>query len=550
MAQIAEQAAHTDSLVRATRTRLSTDDAIARIDHDLPGMATQIEQLEHDSVVQLAAGLTPQALDDLRRQWLLLQDQLTSWTQTIVARTDTFEQDGARLSELDEAWTQTEASARENGFPDALRAPIRVAQASIREAQTALRAQRDTLLALLGRISGLQRQVAEAFSQLDLAEQQMRRGLFSVDAPPLWSIQLDTARVEPIEAAIRSGVARNRNLVRAFLLRESGPLILHGLLLMVLLVATITLSRRAREPGAGDDVSPAILAVLTRPISAAFVLALLLGAALHPYAPTFVASLIGVVAIAPMSRLFRGPAAPQMRLALLLLALLLLTSTLRRLLPPFAPIARYVLIGESIGSMVAIWIVMHPARLLRLDLTDTWRRALGGAMWAMLVLLAFSVIGNLTGHATLAILLTDGVLGAATAAVAFLVTSRVIEALVIQTILSESAQRLRSIARHSWPLRRRAVRTVRVLMVLLWLSITLKLFGLFTTVLRAITDALAAPLKIGAVSLSLADLLTVALTLWISFVIARIVRVVLEEDTLPRLSLPRGVPAAISEEEA
>jgi small-conductance mechanosensitive channel len=83
-------------------------------------------------------------------------------------------------------------------------------------------------------------------------------------------------------------------------------------------------------------------------------------------------------------------------------------------------------------------------------------------------------------------------------------------------------------------------------MTLLWLSVTLKLFGVLTAAVDVITDALAARLTIGAVSLSLADILTVLLTVWVSFFIARIVRVVLQEDALPRLSLPRGVPAAIS----
>ncbi len=544
--QIAERAAFTDSQVRAIRARLGTDDATARITQNLPGMAAQIDQLEHDSVAQLAAGLTPQALDDLRRQWLLIKDQLTSWTQAIGTRTDAVEQDSARLSELDQAWATTAAGARENEFPAALREPIRIAQASIRDTLTALRAQRDTLLALLGRISGLQTQVSEALSQLGFSEEQMRRGLLSADAPPLWMMQPERARIEPIGTFVRTGLNRNRSLAQAFLQQQSRVLVLHGIVLVLLLLTTIPLSRRVRDSEPADDMSPAVRAVLTRPLSAAFLLALMVGAGLHPYAPIFVANLLGVALIIPLTRLVRGPTAAQMRLALLLLAVMLLASTLRRLLPPFVPAARYVLIAETIGSMVSIVFVLHPARLAKLDLTHAWRRALGVAMWSMLTLLTLSTIGNLTGTVALAILLTDGVLGAATAAVAFLVANRVVEALLVQAIRSDWAQRLRSIASHSRPLRRRAVRIVRALMALLWLSVTLNLFGLFTSFRESVSDALAARLTIGTLSLSLADVLTVLVTLWVSLLIARVVRVVLEEDALPHLSLPRGVPAAIS----
>lgn len=546
VAQIAERAERTDNLVRSIRARLAPGEKITAIGTNLPALAKQIEELHRDSVGQLAAGLTPQALDDLRRQWLLIKDQLTNWNQVIGARTITIEQDSTTLSELDDTWSKTEEGARENEFPPALREPIRAARESIHDTQTALRAQRDTLLAFLGRISSQQSEVSEAFAQLDMAEQQMRRDLLTADAAPLWRAPLDFARTEPVAAVVRTGLERNRNLMQAFLRQQLHPLALHSIMLVLFLIATFTLSRRVRDTGAPDDFSPAIRAVLTRPISAALVLAALLGVALHPYAPIFVASLTGVLAILPMMRLFRGPSAPQVRLSLLLLALLLLASTLRRFLPPFLPVARYMLLAESIAAMVSTFLILHPARLATLELADLWRRALTLARWAILVLITVSVIANVVGNVTLAILLTDGVLGAALAAIAFLAASRVVEALITQAIRLESAQRLHSIARHSRPLRRRTLRIVRLLMVLLWASITLKLFGLFTSGLESVTDVLAARLTIGAVSLSLADILTVVLTLWVSFFIAHIVRVVLEEDALPRLSLPRGVPAAIS----
>ena len=544
--QIAEQAERTDNVVRAIRTRLTPDSAIATIAQSLPATATQIEQLDHDAAAQLAAGLIPQALDDLRRQWLQIKDQLTKWGQTVGTRTETVEEDLERLSDLDEAWAKTETSAHQKGFPEALREPIRGARVSIRETQTAANAQRETLLALLGRMSSMQSQVSEGFAQLDAAEQQMRRDLFTADAPALWKAVANLSQAETTAAAVRTGLARNRNLMRAFVHQQARPLALHGVVLLALLATTLSLSRRGQHVDTADDLSPGVRTVLTRPISAALVLTLLFGAVLYPYAPIFLVSLFGVLGIAPMMRLFRGPAAPEVRLALVLLALLLLTSTLRRFLPPFVPIARLVLIAESIGSILAIGAILRRARLAGIDLMGQWRRAIRAGLWGMLALLILSVAANLAGRVTLAILLTDGILGTVTAALAFLLASRILEALVTQIIASETAQHLRSVARHAGALRRRSNRIIHVLMVLLWGSITLKLFGLFSDTVTTLTDVLAAQLTIGQVSLSLANIVTVVLTLWVSFFIARIVRVVLQEDALPRLSLPRGVPAAIS----
>ncbi len=544
--QIAEQAERTDSAVRAIRARLTPDPTIAQITRSLPATGAQIEQLDHDSAAQLAAGLTPPSLDDLRRQWSQIKDQLADWSQTVSARTQSVEEDLERLRELEEAWARTEAATHRKGFPDALREPIRTAQASIHETQTAANAQRDALLALLGRMSSMQTQVSEAFAQIDLAEQQMRRGLFTADAPVLWRAASDPSQGDTTAAAARAGLLRNQRLLSAFLHQQARPLVLHGMVLVVLLATTLSLSHRGRRSDVVDDMSPSVAAVLTRPISAALVLTLLFGAVLYPYAPVFVASLLGTLAIAPMMRLFRGPTAPQVRLAMLSLAVLLLISTLRRFLPPFVPLARLVLIAESFVSIMAIGVILRRARFAGMDLVGEWRRVIRAGVWSMLALLILSVAANLDGNVTLAILLTDGILGTAIAALAFLVASRILEALVTQIIASETAQRLRSVARYAKALRQRCIRIIHVLMVVLWGSITLKLFGLFSDTVTAVSDALAARWTIGQVSLSLADILTVVLTLWVSFFIARVIRVVLEQDVLPRMSLPRGVPAAIS----
>lgn len=546
VAQIADATERTESTLRLIRPVLAPDAAIARIGKEVPARAAQIADLKSDSAAQLAAGLTPQALDDLQRQWRLIKDDLASWTQTIGTCTDTIEGDSARLTQLDSTWAATESAAKESDFPDALRAPIRGARASIRDTLAQLRAQRDGLLALLGRISVLQSQVSDALAQLDLAERQMRSDLLTKDAPPLWKALPELSQAEPFAAALRTGVARNRRLADAFVRQQSGPLLLQAVLTLVILATTLTLSRGQSGPAVREEMSPGVRAALERPISAAAILALLLGAAVHRYAPVFLASLIGVIVIVPLLRIVRGPAAPALRRALSVLAVLLLASTLRRLLPPLVPITRLILLAQSIGTLLSIVVVLRRDQLAQLELRALWHRLLVVAMRCMQAVLALSIVANLAGTVTLAILLTDGVLGTATAAVAFLGASHIVEAVFIQTISSAGAHRLRSIAAHARPLRRRTVRLIHVSMLLLWSLTALRVFGLSAAVWHVLVDVLGAHLTIGAVSLSLADILTVVLTLWLSFFIARVVRIVLEEDALPRLSLPRGVPGAIS----
>jgi small-conductance mechanosensitive channel len=61
-----------------------------------------------------------------------------------------------------------------------------------------------------------------------------------------------------------------------------------------------------------------------------------------------------------------------------------------------------------------------------------------------------------------------------------------------------------------------------------------------------VTKILTAEAKFGSVGLSLGGILAFAVTVWASFLISRIIRFVLEEDVYPRVTMPRGVPTAIS----
>ena len=50
----------------------------------------------------------------------------------------------------------------------------------------------------------------------------------------------------------------------------------------------------------------------------------------------------------------------------------------------------------------------------------------------------------------------------------------------------------------------------------------------------------------GSVNISLGDIVIFGLTLYIAYMVSKLIRFFLEGDVLPRIKLPRGVPATIS----
>ena len=64
--------------------------------------------------------------------------------------------------------------------------------------------------------------------------------------------------------------------------------------------------------------------------------------------------------------------------------------------------------------------------------------------------------------------------------------------------------------------------------------------------LGVLTALLTADLAIGSLSITLGDIISFALAIYLAFFASRVIRSLLEEDVLSRVDLPRGVPGAIS----
>jgi small-conductance mechanosensitive channel len=80
----------------------------------------------------------------------------------------------------------------------------------------------------------------------------------------------------------------------------------------------------------------------------------------------------------------------------------------------------------------------------------------------------------------------------------------------------------------------------------LWIYFVLSALGLRSAAGEALGTLLDAGVSIGALSLSVRDVLGFVLILLATLVLAQIVTRVLEEDVYPRTTLPRGVPYALS----
>ncbi|MGH2901608.1 MAG: mechanosensitive ion channel family protein, partial [Solirubrobacteraceae bacterium] len=168
------------------------------------------------------------------------------------------------------------------------------------------------------------------------------------------------------------------------------------------------------------------------------------------------------------------------------------------------------------------------------------------AVRVALVLLLIGAIANVVGAMSVSRLLVRGTLSSTYIAIAIYAIARIAGGAVTALIRSATARKLRLVRDHGALVRRRIQIFIQWAAAAAWVAASLRFFRADDDVYAGIKAFVTAKLELGTMSLSLGDLLAFGITVWLAFTLSRFLRFVLEEDVLPHVSLPRGVPAAIS----
>jgi len=542
-----------DIPARAERTGIEIRDWDARLDAapSVDDIAQGVPALRKTLIALTALEpeenlqISPRELDDLRAQWELAQGQLAGWADRLTKRLQALEAWPNRLRELDEAWSATAEAAAQEGLPGEVGRTIATTRAQVRDAQSRARDQRDALLTLASEVGALQGKVVEGLGAVDVAQARMRGDLLTAEAPPLWQAFREAPPIEPIGETVRRIGERNRAQLRDTIYNQRPQLVGALVGFVLLLVATLWVRRRASTWSPDDPTLAAAYMVAARPWSTALVVTMFVRWAVLPSAGAY-RDVSAILVIAPLLFLLwdrlRGP----LRTAIPLLILTLLMTLLWRVLPVTSVEGRSILALHDLIVLVwALW-VLHPRQLAGVAAPGWQQRLMIHGSRAMAAMLGVAFLAGVFGNVSLATVVSRTALGSTVLGLLIFETARVLEGLTIAALHAPGTGMPRAVAYHAPALRRRITGAIRLGAWTAWGIGVLEAAGIYTAIAGMVSDALGAKLEIGALSLSAGDVIAFALTVLVSVLVARVIRAVLEDDVLPRMDLPRGVPSAIS----
>ena len=497
----------------------------------------------------LAAQPNVRTLQKLEAELREMRERLRPWDEELDRQLTGIREALQRLETIAAAWEATAEVARREGTDTSTVTRIATVRGEIDQARSTVVKQRDPILAVRDRLVDPSGALAASLVKVQSATEARLRGIFRVDQPPLWSPQVLASLRKEWKAGGPQHFLQQLQESGQYV-REQGRMLGFQLALFVALGLGLRALRGRSRARAEDDYNLRdAKEVFERPWAMALLIALILTAWQQPLAPRGAGIVSAVIGAAAVLWIGRHLLVPAMAPLAWVLVVFFVVDRARDILDTMPTLKRVVSLAEVIGVLGLLFWLLRPSRIADIpaQLRGTpFLRLLRAAMRVAAAVVAISIVADLFGWVDLARMLGNGVVRAGYLAFFIFVILKVFQSLAIFALVLWPLRLLRMISRHRLLVRRRFERVLNVLAVGLWVTLLFRQLGLLGPAQAAVGRMLGAGVSVGALSISVSDVMAFALTVWLSFLLARLVVFVLQEDVFTRVRTGRGVPYAIS----
>jgi potassium-dependent mechanosensitive channel len=531
------------------RSDLSTDRTIETVSAQLPALTREVDGRVRESRRIVVQTRSIEMLRSFEEDWGRLRRELSTLNRNLTDRVKEIDGQIAQLDDLGKTWDQTFSAAKESNAPGDVLGRIETVISEIRQTREAAEKQRALTLTILNRVGVQDARIADALRSLSQARQNILNRLFlEGDSVPLWSSAVALGTVQDLQSQSLSSFSTQSVELNAYVERQAIRLVLGAGVFFVVVAALLSLRRRTHGMVAKQADFSQPITVFESPIAASLILSLLASRWIFPEAPRLLYVILDALLLIPSVIVLRRIITAELRGILYVLIACFLLDQLRAMAAAVELLPRLLFVAEMLGiSVFLLWfirIIDHPKR-------SAWSATRSGKMVKLIGRIALAIstaafIANIFGYVSLADLLGTALLQSSYLAVILFAVVEVLDGLVTIALSLRPLAALAAVSRYRSLLRLRIRRTMQLLASVFWLASTLQWLLLRDPIFDAARAFLIAEFSIGSIHVSPGDVVAFGITIWLSFVVSRFIRFVLEEDVYPRAHLNRGLPYAIS----
>jgi len=472
-----------------------------------------------------------------------IENSLATASDTVAARAKALDADLDRIAADDEKASMWLETAKARSAPDALLERLRALPKDHSELSQQLRDNRDRALAWLNRTTRLREAARLLHSDVSDRRSQLESQLRTAHATPIWRFQPQPEELSRSAQFVRSHGASIVDHVR----NHATRLLLIAIVAFGLSYALIIAMRKplAREEGDQPYIRETE-ALFNAPVTAAVLVALLAVVRYGPSGPVAYYDLFLSLLPIPAAILASAILGRRITLSLYTLAAALFVMTLiGPIVDPLPLTSRLLLIAQCVAVAAAVAVDLGRGRLEE-TFTRPPRMLVRTIARAIILLLLAAVAASVIGYVGVARILRNGVLGALGAALILSVAMHLLYGLFIVLLQTRAARTLRIARLHTASVQRAVRAGLIIVGWSIWIIAMLQVLGLLDNVLLLGQQLITAEIDVGAARIPLAGIFAGLAVLAGTFIVVKVVRLLLDVEMLPRLRFKHGISFAIS----
>ena len=522
-------------------------DRTAGLEKSLADIAKSVELESQRFKRDELSVLSIMRLESLSRHWKFFARELSDWRRELKQVTGQYTEDAAELARRRALWEATRAATGAMAMAPALSDRMNSVLAKIDAAEVAVSGPLGRQISLSQRANVLETGILAGQKAVAAAISYNDHRLAKIDSPPLWEAVDDPQQRGDGLKSLETGVKVEATFLGEYREATQGYRNVKTVVSLLMLPLLIWLSTRSRKVASDDPEIQAAARVLRRPISSWLVLLMVSVVVFEPEAPILMHQVAMFIALIPVLRLLPqavysvlGPW-PYIATGLYLLHRL----SFLFLADPYY--YRMFLLGLALLSVVLLaWVLWNRRPRVGAALVSPSQKWVRLAGWGAIAALLVAVVANVIGNVSLAEMLIGGILESGYVGLVLYAGVTVIASIIRLLLARKALSRFRIVTQHVGPLMQSFTRLLKFGAFVAWIIVVMNEFRVYRPIRDTVVAVLGHELKFGKISLTLGGVLLFLFSVWIAFWAAKTVRLILQDEVLPRMSLPRGVGNSIS----
>lgn len=536
------------SKIREIKSSIKPPNSELEIDSLIPVKLEIVEVWRKELILEDIEQMNLRQTESLKNDVNQLRSQLDGWRNTFSKRAEDVNGHKANLSEDKKLWDVTLKLKRETKLPTQVRQRIQNNLKEINELDKQLTERYNNLLTKQDELTGALIYIDEVLSAISKTEESYRLKIYTIDSPPIW--EMHRAEDDTLGLAKRMAdiiEAHDKDLLM-FKENYQGNIIGHAIFFVVLLIILFYLKKEVGSwtDEKKDEAVLYSLHVISRPISSALLVSLLLTAVFYPDAPESVLDFYITLLVIPILTIIPGLIPSVSKKYFYFIAAAFVVSQFMDYFKDLVLLERAVQLLLDIVTVVLLLILIRNSRELR---EKEPRVKWGFAITFMRIgafILSISIIANSVGNTILSRILSDGSMAMIYGGIIIYSSALVFKGLFALLIQNEHVAKLNMIKNYPDEVKHHLFRGVRILAVLYWLYLTLTGYLIYEPLYESIDQFLTREWGFGDVTITVGNILAFFIVLWISLTLSRFINFLLQDEILTHFEMPRGVPGAIS----